>query len=716
MDDAELLSKVSGGGRQEDELLSALLIQCKLLGISVTAEQLVAGLPLADNRLTPGLIERALSRVGLSSKLAERPLTQLSSLLLPCVLLLQGGGACILLTLEGDQAEVILPELGDAKTRLPLAELSQRHSGFVVLVKPEYKPDPTNKDIHHAKNEHWFWGTLTKFLPIFRDVLIASFFINLLALLSPLFTMNVYDRVVPNQAFETLWVLAIGIGVAYVLDFILKSLRAYYLEVTGKKIDIILSSRLFEQTLNLRMEVKPTSIGSYASNLKEFDSVRNFFTSATMVTLIDFPFAILALITIAWIGLPMMWVPIIAMPLLFIYSYIATLPIMKSVEHVYGASAQKNAVLIESLAGMETLRVLGAEYWAQRKWENAVAYAGKWGIKLKNWTVSIAHVSAIIQQIASIATVVVGVYLIAEQELSMGGLIACVILTSRAIAPMAQAAGLLASYQQTALALKGLNDIMARPVERDAKRQYVQRQTFNGNIEFKEVTFKYPGQEMNALEKVSVKINAGEHVGIIGKIGSGKSTISKLVLGLYAPESGSIRLDDIDVKQLSLSDLRSHIGYVPQDVVLFSGSLKENLLLGAPLADDEAILQAADLSGVTDFANQHPRGFDMMIGERGEGLSGGQRQCIGIARALIHKPNVLLLDEPTNSMDFSTEERFKQRLQEWSQGKTLILVTHKASLLTLVNRLIVVHQGRIVADGPKEAVLEALKQGRLKVS
>lgn len=711
LDEREVVANMAS----TDPLLECLMIFCRLLGVSKSKDQLIAGLPMDGNRIGINLLPRAAARAGLACKIMQGDLGQISQLVQPTLLLTQDNSACILVRKTAEEAVLLFPEDPQMEVAVPIAELQKSYAGYYVLLKKEYRSDKGNREIYQVKTDHWFWGTIKRYKPIYRDVLIGSLFINLLALVSPLFTMNVYDRVVPNQAFDTLWVLALGVGIAYSMDFILKSVRAHFLEVTGKKIDVVLSSKLFEHTLNLKMKAKPHSVGSYASNLREFDSVRNFFTSASLVTLIDFPFSIIAVLTIGWIAPMMMIVPAVAMPLVFAYGYFARVPIMAAMEHVYSSGSQKNSVLVETLTGLETVRILGAESWAQRKWEQAVAHSSNWGIKAKAWTSSVFHVSAVIQQLASIATVVLGVYLISDQNMTMGGLIASVILTSRAINPMAQAAGLAANFQQTKLSLNGLEEIMQRPVENDPEREFVERSHFDGDVEFIDVSFKYPTQEYNALEKVNLKIRKGEKVAIIGKIGSGKSTIGKLIMGLYDPIEGSVRMDGIDLKQVSIADIRRNVGYVPQDIILFSGSLKENLLIGSPFATDEQLISASVLAGVSDFANHHPKGFDMAVGERGEGLSGGQRQCIGLARALINDPQVLILDEPTNSMDSSTEERFKKHISVLLENKTLVLVTHKSTLLPLVDRVIVLHQGKVVADGPKEAVLEALKNGRLKV-
>ena len=421
------------------------------------------------------------------------------------------------------------------------------------------------------------------------------------------------------------------------------------------------------------------------------------------------------LLVIWFIGGPIVQVPGAGIPLVILYGLIIQAPLRKAVENTFRASAQKNATLIESLTGVETLKTLGAESPVQSKWEKAAGYIARWGVRSRLLSASAVNVAVFLQQLAMVGVVVYGVYLIGEAELTMGGLIACVILTGRAMAPMAQVASLATRYYQAKAAFRSLNGIMQLEVERPEGKSFVHRPKISGDIEFHQVSFKYPNQPQPALDNVSFRIKAGERVGIIGRVGSGKTTLEKLMLGLYDPESGAVRLDGTDVRQIDPADLRRNVGYVPQDVLLFFGTARDNIILGAPYADDTAVLRAADMSGVSEFVNRHPLGFDVPVGERGESLSGGQRQAFAVARALLYDPPVLLLDEPSNSMDNSTEVRLKAQLTQYVAGKTLILVTHRASLLTLVDRLMVVDNGHLIADGPKDKVMEALKEGRLRM-
>lgn len=706
-----------------DPLLQCLVIFTKINHQPFSAEALTDGLPVESGFSTPELFSlqgskssfsRAAKRAGFASSLVKRPLLDIPHMVLPAILVLKDRNACILLGFDETQthAKIILPDIPDGESWIPIEALEEEYLGYSFFLKKERRPDELNASLVADHKEHWFWGTLWKSKRIYTDVVVASLVINIFVLATPLFTMNVYDRVVPNGAIDTMWVLAIGILVVYAFDMLLKFIRTYFLEIAGKKSDIIMSSLIFERVLNLQMAVRPKSIGSFANTLKEFESIRSFFTSTTVATLIDLPFVVIFLAVVYFMGGVIVAVPLLVIGLILIYSLIVKRPLQTSIESTYEASANKNAILIESLHNLETIKTLGANGHTQWQWEEATGEIAEKSLKSRMLTNSISTVTQFLVQINTVAILVVGVYLIDNMELTMGGLIATVILASRAIAPMGQVAALASQYEQTKTALSSLNDIMELPVDRPDGKQFVQRLAFEGNIEFDNVTFTYPGQRTPILKNVSLKINAGEHVGIIGRIGSGKTTIEKLILGLYYPDSGSVLIDGIDTNQIDPADLRNNIAYVPQDVALFKGTLRENIVYKTPDADDEMILKAAHVGVVDAYVNNHPLGFDMEVGERGDGLSGGQKQSIAVARAFTKESPITLMDEPSNSMDNTTERQLIQRLQPHLKDKTTLIVTHKTSLLTLVDRVVVVDNGKILLDGPKNEVLTKL--GRLK--
>jgi len=700
----------------KDPLLGCLVLLTQHNHRPVSAQVLTDGLPLVDGRLTPKLFLRAAARGGFAAKLVQRCLHHISPLLLPAVLLLKDERACILQTFddEAGEVEIIEPESGGL-VRMALEQLDEAFTGHVIFMRPEFQRGEGSRRQLDDRDGHWFWGTLWRSARIYRDVLLASLLINLFVLANPLFVMNVYDRVVPNHAEETLWVLAIGVLVVFLFDFGLKMLRAYFIEVAGKKSDVLLSARLFEKVMGLRYDAMPSSVGAFASNLREFDSIRNFLSSTTNTVLIDIPFMLLFLFVISWIGGPLVMIPAAAIPIILLYALMVRPALRRSIERTFSSTAQKNGTLVESLTAMETLKTQRAASPMQERWEEAVGYIARWGLRARMLSSSVVNVASLVQQLASVLLIIFGVYMIMDQTLSMGGLIACVILSGRAIAPLGQVASLIANYEQSLKALKTLDEIMALPEEYDGERRYIHRPELQGGIAFKEVDFTYPSTEYGALHTLSFRLQAGEKVALIGRIGSGKSSIQKLLLGLYRPTQGAIELDGIDMSQIAPSDLRRSIGYVPQDVMLFAGTVRDNITIGMPHASDEQILQAARLAGVEAFVNKHPLGFDMPVGERGSALSGGQRQAVALARALLHNPPILIFDEPSNSMDNASEDALRRQLKSVIGRKTLLMVTHKMSLLDLVDRLIVIESGRILADGPKDSVLEALKQGRLQM-
>lgn len=528
--------------------------------------------------------------------------------------------------------------------------------------------------------------------------------------------MNVYDRVVPNNAFDTLWVLAIGATVVYMFDFLLRTLRAYFIDIAGKKSDILISASIFSKVNNITMASRPQSVGAFAKNLQEFESIRDFITSASITTLVDIPFMFLIVGVIWLIGGPVGYIPIITIFLILMYSVIIQIPLRRSIEESQKTASQKNAVLIESLYNAESVKLNNAEGVLQQKWENAVGNIADWGVKTRQLAQSCSSFASMAQQLTTVVIVIVGVYQISEGNMSMGALVASVMLTGRALGPMAQVAGLATRYNQAKSAFTALNEIMNSPVENPDDVKFVHRPKFEGAFQFDAVSFAYPEQEQAAISAININIKSGEKVGIIGRIGSGKSTLGKLMTGLYTPMDGAVRVDGVDVRQINPTDLRRNVGSVSQDVTLFYGSIRDNIVMGVPYMEDEAILRAAELSGVSEFANRKPSGLDSIVGERGMQLSGGQRQSIAIARALLFDPPILILDEPTASMDNTTETRMKRRLMNVVKDKTLILITHKASMLDMVDRIIVMDNGRLIADGPKAQVHEALRQGKLKVS
>lgn len=696
-----------------DALLECLLIVCRAYDRTHSAAALTAGLPLESGRLTPALMLRAAGRAGLSGRILRRPLAQLPGALLPVVLFTTEDEAVVLTGLSGERAEVVDPQIGGGVVSLSLAELEARYTGSCVALKPEFRPESRVSGVAVPAG-HWFWGTLRTLSSTYGEALLAGLLINVFALATPLFIMNVYDRVVPNQAVETLWVLAIGVGIVYVFDLLMRTLRTYFLDVAGRKFDVVQSARLFERVMGIRMSARPASVGVFAARLQEFDSFREFLTSAVLVAIVDLPFVALFVGVILWIGGPLAIPPLIALPVVLCWGYLVHRRLRALTREIYQYTAQRQGTLVEALTGLETLKATGAAGTMQRRWEHAVGRVARLGMRARTLGGSVTTVASFAAQLSTVAIVLIGAYRIGEGHLSLGALIACVLLSGRALAPLGHLAVVLGRYDQSLEALRGLDEIMNLPVERPADRNFLHRPALAGGIEFHQVSFRYPGQDIAALDGVSLRIAPGERVAIIGRIGSGKSTLARLVLGFYDPDEGAVLLDGTDARQIDPADIRRNVGYVPQDVLLFYGTVRQNITLAAPHAADAAVERAAHIAGVSQFVARHPKGFDLQVGERGEGLSGGQRQAVAVARALLLDPPILLMDEPTNAMDNSSEGHFKTELERIMPGKTLVLVTHRASLLSLVERIIVMDGGRVVADGPRDQVLETLRQGRLR--
>jgi ATP-binding cassette subfamily C protein LapB len=696
------------------------LIQClaglfKLFGKPVSTRLLIAGLPKTSGPLHPSAALRAARSAGMQAKTVFRPsLSSISNLTLPCILLLRGDKACILKALEEKTAEVLFPENSMEPRSIARNALEDEYLGYAVFAKPEPKLDKRAGSIKLLDDKRWFWGTLFHFLPIYKHVFGASILVNLLAICGPLFFMNVYDRVVPNHAVDTLWMLALGIIIAYVFDFLLRNLRSYFVDVAGRNADIVLASRLMQHLLAMRLDVKPDSTGSLANNLREFESLRDFFGSTTLMALVDLPFLVFFIVLVVIIGGPIAVIPVTAVPIVVCAGIFMQFPLQQVTEKGFKENMQKNALLVEIINGLETIKTTMAEGRIQHAWERVVGMSASSNNHTKRMSNLSVTLTIIITQLVSVLVIVWGVYLIQDGSLSMGGLIACNMLAGRAMAPLSQVASMLTRLQQSRMALKSLDLLMNLETEQPEAGQYVDFGYLEHSLTLEDISFKYPGTERFALEKVNIYIKPGEKVGIIGRMGSGKSTLGRMCVGLYKPTDGAVKLGGVDIRQLDMVDLRSRIGYVGQDNYLFYGTVGENISFGVVNADDRMVLRAANIAGVTDFVRAHPAGFGMPVGERGMSLSGGQRQSVAIARALLQDPDILILDEPSSNMDNSSELAMKQRLAAGLGNKTLVLITHRLSMLDLTERLVVMDSGRIVADGPKNAVLSALRNEQLK--
>lgn len=710
------------------------LVECLRLlaghyGRRTSTQSLIAGLPIPKAGITPALFLRAAERADLAARVVDRSLEALAIVpTLPCVLVLGGNQACILWDVKwpakhppkkepGQAVElhpetefvVQFPEAEEQRYTLPLARLREIYAGYAFFIRPIARSDDRAGPAEIDTARDWFWGTLKKSRRIYQEVVLAAVMINIFALASPLYVMNVYDRVVPNAAWSTLWVLSAGVFVVYLFDFVIKGLRAHFLDIAGRKADVKISAQLFEQMMGMTMQARPASAGVLASNMREFEGLRDFFTSATMVALIDMPFTILFILLVAVIGGPIALIPLVAVPIVIGFGYALQRPLQKITRESLNESALKNALLFETISGLETIKMQAAEGNVQRKWEELTEKSSGTAVKMRRLSAFALNFSMLIQQIVSIFVVVLGVWLITEGQISMGALIACVMLTGRAMAPLTQVAGLLTRMNQSREALRQLDDMMKKPVERPAGKHFIPMPGLAGKVEFRDVVFHYPGQTVPALKNVQFTVGPGEKVGIIGAVGSGKTTLERLLLNLYQPDSGSVQIDGADVRQIDPGDLRRSVGAVQQSPQLFYGSVRENITMGHEMAPEKAVLRAAELSGVMEFLRDSQHGLDTQVGERGEALSGGQRQAVAIARALLYDPPILILDEPTASMDPASENRLRKRLQELCKTKTTILITHKGSMLGLIDKLILMDRGKIVDYGLKDDIIRKLQ-------
>lgn len=694
------------------ELIHAIKMISSLYNCSFSKEVLCTGLPMPDGNVDYSQLKNACRNIGLIVDFADFNISQLIKRAAPFIAETKEYQYLVISRIDV-KTVVCLTSKGEVE--ISVDELKQLVVGKVACISSQVDVEPRAKVNRLAiKREHWFWSSLFSVKSIYLDVLVASVLINIFAVVTPLFTMNVYDRVVPNLAFDSLWVLAVGASIVFLFDFVMKIMRSWFVDVAGKKIDVMMSAAIYARTLGMKLSHRPESVGVYSRHLQEFETVRSFLTSSTILTLIDLPFALFMLSMIWFIAGPLAVIPFTAMVLVAGYSLLMQRPLNRAIDESNELSAQKNANLYESLQGVDTIKIYGAEGQFQFKWEQAVSHMAHWGNKSRLLSNSITSVAGFAQQLVGVGIVVFGVYQLADNALSMGAIIASVMLSSRCLQPMIQIAGLSTKYSQVISAYQTLDDIMQTPQEQNPEKRYTERQALVGNIDFRQVNFQYNDKQHPTLSDISFSISKGEKVAIIGRIGAGKTTIEKLLLHLYQPTSGAIYLDGININQLNPVFVRHQINAMPQDIQLFYGSIRDNICFGNPTASSDAIQDAVDRAGISQFASHDSEGLDRQVGEGGRYLSGGQRQSIALARAFLNPAHIYVLDEPTSQMDTRIENHVKQQLAQLGQDETLLLVTHKTTMLDVVDRVIVLEQGRIIADGPKQEILNSLVEGRIR--
>jgi ATP-binding cassette subfamily C protein LapB len=700
----------TGSSEGPDALLECLLSVARHHSHPISAGAAISGLPLNDGYLTPGTLHRAALRAGLASNVFKKRLDQMPELMFPCILLLENRSACVVYRRAGEKYHIFNVDAGNDIFEIDAEELSKSYAGTAISLKPIPVHEASDAEGPKPHEGHWFWGVIKGLVPDYMQVVIASFLVNSLAIAAPLFMLNVYDRVLPNSAFATLWVLAIGMALVLVFELIFRMLRGAIIDNAGRRADVKLASRIFDHVMRIKLREKPAASGAFANRLREFETVREFFSSASLLAIVDLLFIVLFLSVIYMVGGPMVIIPAIAVVVVLIAGFAVQPFMMKTVRDVQEEAAQKHSLLIESITGLETIKSLNAEGNLLKQWEGIVDTTAKSTEKMRFFSMNVINFTMIVQQCVSVAIVVYGVYLFDAGLVSMGAIIATVLLAARAVGPLGIVASTLARLQQSIVALKNLNAIMETGYENDTANLQISRPITKGEIEFRDVSFTYPETQAPALQGISFHIKPGDKVGIIGKVGAGKSTLSQLIASLYQPNDGTIMIDGMNVSQLHTADVRDAMGIILQDVVLFRGTARENIAFGRPGASDEEIIRAAEVSGAAEFINAHPMGFGMPVGERGQFLSGGQRQFIALARALLNDPPILLMDEPTCAMDNTSEALFMNRLAAATKDKTVILSTHRQSLLNIVDKLMLMDNGRLIAFGPKKDVLNYIRK------
>ncbi|MDG6895797.1 type I secretion system permease/ATPase [Volucribacter amazonae] len=656
---------------------------------------------------------------GFDNNISERALADIPSLAMPVIAILHNQEAVLITEINtNDQGQRIyrIMQEGNLFTDVSAEELATKYAGYCWFIKPKVIQDVRSELPEYELPKSWFFKIIWRFKPYYYQVIIATFMINVLALISSLYVMNVYDRVIPNQAYATLWVLSIGVVLAIFFEFIAKTLRGHLTDIAGKKADLIISAMLFRRVMALRMQEKPMSSGSYANNLRDFESVREFLTSASLLTLIDLPFLLLFITVISLVAGKLAIIPAIIIPLVILVGLLAQIPLSKAINESMRESSQRQGLAVEAVEGLETLKNNNAMLWAQQRWDHYTAKSSYSAIKVKDISNFVINTVTALQQLNTVLLVVYGTYLIHSEDvasrITMGALIAAVILSGRALSPLGQIAGLAIRFQQAWIALKGVEMIVQKPIEKSSDREYLSLKQVKGNLNFANVSFKYDEENNAVLDQFNLSIREGEKVAIIGKIGSGKSTALKLAVNQYSPTSGTISLDGINLQQLDPYFLRNQVLLLEQKPRLFLGTLRENLDISRVdgFSNDQTLLFALQRLGLLEMVRNHPKGLDMPLGEDGLGLSGGQRQAVALARMMLRDPKVVLLDEPTTGFDQFHENQAIAAIDTWARNRTLVIVTHRPQVLRLVNRIVVVDKGKVIMDGPRDAVLAKLNE------
>jgi ATP-binding cassette subfamily C protein LapB len=691
--------------------VAAIVEVARLKSVQLTQEELRRRMDAAQIDEWMPAMTRAARAMGLQFKVAQAAPPDVPARLLPVLAEWKDGSVVIVLRRGPDEVVIAVPAAGGAvEQQLSLGEFQDKASGRIGFVEPlaTRTRDARLDEFLRARKPSWFRDIVLRDKSSYAQIVLASLFGNLLAFATSLFAMQVWDRVVPAQSIPTLWVLALGVATAIVFELLLRTARVSLADRVGKRADLAISSMLFARALDLRNDARPKSTGSFIAQLRDIEQLRELLTSTTIAAFIDLPFVILFLAFFTALAGPLVFIVLAVLIAIVVPGLLLQVPMSRLAREGMRESALRNAILVESIERVEEIKSLQAEPRFQSLWERYTHTAAQIGIAQRRYTSLFVNWTQTLQHLAYTAVLVAGTYMVLAGEMSMGALIACSIITNRVIVlfmPMGQA---FARWQSAKVALSGLDDLIGKPVDHDPEREALRRPTLKGDYLFQNVRYAYGEDGATVFQVDNLAIRAGERVALLGRIGAGKSTMLRLLSGMAQPTSGQILLDGTDLKIISPADLRREIGYLGQSAQLFLGSVRENLTIGRPDVSDEEILQTLAVTGGLHLVQGQSRGLDLMLQEGGIGLSGGQRQTLLLARTLLRNNNIVLLDEPSAAMDESTERQFVERLRRWAGARTLVIATNRAGILPLVDRIIVIDNGRVVLDGPKNEVLKSL--------
>jgi ATP-binding cassette subfamily C protein LapB len=702
----------SAPSREIDPVLDCISYLAREADRPSAAVLICAGLALTpDGKLPFHQIEPALDQIGMRGEITSRRLRSWPARKCPAILELQDNRAVILLDVNGRDGLVYAPGMG-AATWVALEELEPAYLGRAVLVEADpTKEREAERPWDKARRTHWFWSEVWKVRREFWPVLLAAFVVNMLALALPLFTMNVYDRVIPNKAIPTLWVLAFGVVLAFAFDFTLRIARAQVIDDIGRKLDAKLAQKLFEKVMNLPMSDRQGSTGAFAKRVSEYELVREFFASTTVVLVVDVTFVVLFLGLILVLAGWLVLVPMAIMALMFFAGMSLQRAMGQAAVEAQADSSLQHSVLVESISAAETLKAARAEGQMLGRWKRYAEMTARTQDKMRRLTAIAVNLASVSQQLISVCLLIGGFYRFNAGEMSMGAIIAIVMLAGRSLQPVGQLAFLITRQRQAFATLNSLQRMMEVTDERQSALRSVVPEIRSGTIEVVNASFRYPGAGRDSLSDINLSIKPGERIGIIGRVASGKSTLGRVLCGLYAPTEGELIIDGLDSRQYHPHQLREQFRFVAQDADIFSGSVRDNLKLGSARAEDSQLIDAVVRSGADVFLSRDAAGFDLDVGERGGRLSGGQRALLVLARSLVSPSKLLFLDEPTGSMDTQTELYFIEHLKNaLGKDQTLVVATHRHNMLSILDRLVVIDGGRILADGPRDDVLKHMTQ------